>query len=114
MRHGCPCYDRSDGDPPERTPHVEAVRRRDPENDEERQPCGAALFVQMNPGDVLLSQGITPQVPSALRGLTSVFGMGTGVTLSPWSPETCCQWVWTQRTPEQARAIVYESKPSAD
>ena len=25
-------------------------------------------------------------VPSALTGLTSVFGMGTGVTPSPWSP----------------------------
>ena len=39
-------------------------------------------------GDVLLSQGISPQVPSALRGLTSVFGMGTGVTLSLWSPKS--------------------------
>ncbi len=57
-------------------------------------------------GGVLLSQGISPQVPSALRGLTSVFGMGTGVTLSPWPPETCCQLGCTQRTPEQARAIV--------
>lgn len=36
----------------------------------------------MKSGGVLLSQGISPQVPSALRGLTSVFGMGTGVTLS--------------------------------
>ncbi len=39
-------------------------------------------------GDVLLSQGITPQVPSALTGLTSVFEMGTGVTLSLWSPKS--------------------------
>ena len=31
-------------------------------------------------GGVLLSQGISPQVPSALVGLTAVFGMGTGVT----------------------------------
>ena len=38
-------------------------------------------------GDVLLSQGASPQVPSALTGLTSVFGMGTGVTLSLWSPK---------------------------
>ena len=29
--------------------------------------------------DVLLSQGAAPQVSSALRNLTSVFGMGTGV-----------------------------------
>ena len=30
------------------------------------------------PGSVLLSRGLSPQVPSALEGLTSVFGMGTG------------------------------------
>ena len=39
-------------------------------------------------GGVLLSQGIFPQVPSALTGLTSVFGMGTGVTLSLWPPKS--------------------------
>ena len=39
-------------------------------------------------GDVLLSQGVSPQVPSALAGLTAVFGMGTGVAPPPWSPET--------------------------
>ena len=39
------------------------------------------------PGDVLLSQGVAPQVPSALVGLTAVFGMGTGVAPPPWSPE---------------------------
>ncbi len=39
-------------------------------------------------GDVLLSQGDTPQVPSALAGLTSVFGMGTGVAPPLWPPET--------------------------
>src|SRR5690349_19831913 len=33
---------------------------------------------------------VTPSltVPSALRGLTAVFGMGTGVSPSPWRPET--------------------------
>ena len=41
-----------------------------------------------NPGGVLLSQGATPQVPSALAGLTAVFGMGTGVSPPPWPPET--------------------------
>ena len=39
-------------------------------------------------GGVLLSQGVAPQVPSALAVLTSVFGMGTGVTLPPWPPES--------------------------
>ncbi len=39
------------------------------------------------PGNVLLSQGDSPQLPSALRSLTSVFGMGTGVTFSPLLPD---------------------------
>ena len=38
-------------------------------------------------GSVLLSRAVSSQVPSALKGLTSVFGMGTGGTLSPLSPE---------------------------
>ena len=42
-------------------------------------------------GGVLLSQGRSSQVPSALEGLTSVFGMGTGVTPPLWPPKTCCQ-----------------------
>jgi hypothetical protein len=40
------------------------------------------------PGGVLLSQGVAPQVPSALVGLTSVFGMGTGVAPPLWPPGT--------------------------
>ena len=35
--------------------------------------------------DDLLSQGAAPQVPSALKSLTAVFGMGTGVTSLPSS-----------------------------
>ena len=38
-------------------------------------------------GNFLLSQVVTNQVPSALRGLTSVFGMGTGVSLLLSSPD---------------------------
>ena len=45
-------------------------------------------FNEINSGDALLSQAVSRQVPSALAVLTSVFGMGTGVTLPPWSPET--------------------------
>ena len=41
----------------------------------------------MESGDDLLSRAVSSQVPSALRGLTSVFGMGTGGTLLPLSPE---------------------------
>jgi hypothetical protein len=63
-------------------------------------------------GGVLLSQGFSPQVPSALTGLTSVFGMGTGVTLSLWPPEISCQRVLSHsRTPEQARAVNPSPRP---
>ena len=34
-------------------------------------------------GGVLLSQGVSAQVPSALKGLTAGFGMGPGVSPSP-------------------------------
>ena len=39
------------------------------------------------PGSDLLSHQVALAVPSALRGLTSVFGMGTGVSPSLWPPE---------------------------
>ena len=39
-----------------------------------------------NPGLVLLSHGIESVVPSALEGLTAVFGMGTGVAPPPLRP----------------------------
>ena len=38
-------------------------------------------------GNVLLSRAVSRQVPSALRSLTSVFGMGTGGTSSLLSPD---------------------------
>ena len=38
-------------------------------------------------GNVLFSRAVSSQVLSALRGLTSVFGMGTGGSLSPLPPE---------------------------
>ena len=40
----------------------------------------------ITPGDVLLSHAVSSAVPSGLRGLTAVFGMGTGVTPSLGSP----------------------------
>ena len=51
-------------------------------------------------GSDLLSQGVSPQVPSALKGLTSVFGMGTGVSPSLLPPEIViytlktAQWIF--------------------
>ncbi len=37
-------------------------------------------------GDDVLSHRVAPAVPSARRGLTTVFGMGTGVALAPLPP----------------------------
>ena len=41
----------------------------------------------VNPGGDLLSHTVTSAVPSALLGLTSVFGMGTGGTPTLKPPE---------------------------
>src|ERR1044072_235345 len=51
-----------------------------------RTKCSRGL-VRINPGDFLLSHAVSRAVPSAPAGLTSVFGMGTGVTLPTKSPE---------------------------
>ena len=51
-----------------------------------KEPPLRGLFLEKSGGD-LLSQGVSPQVPSALAGLTSVFGMGTGVTPPLKPPE---------------------------
>ena len=54
--------------------------------------CG--LSTQFNPGDYRLSHKVPLAVPWALEGLTTVFGMGTGVTPPVRSPETCQeQWL---------------------
>ena len=44
--------------------------------------------ILLESGGDLLSRAVSSQVPSALKGLTSVFGMGTGGTPSPLPPET--------------------------
>ena len=46
---------------------------------------GADSF--LGSGSVLLSRAVSSQVPSALKGLTSVFGMGTGGSPLPLPPE---------------------------
>jgi hypothetical protein len=45
------------------------------------------LRFRLLPGNVLLSQEPSLQVPSALEGLTVVFGMGTCVSPPPSSPD---------------------------
>ena len=47
----------------------------------------AFLLLHVDSGGDLLSRAVTSQVPSALKGLTAVFGMGTGGTPSSLSPE---------------------------
>ena len=50
--------------------------------------CSAIeLLRNMESGSDLLSRAVTSQVPSAHKGLTSVFGMGTGGSPSPLPPE---------------------------
>ena len=56
-------------------------------NDKSPGPFWPRAFAEKESGGDLLSQGESPQVPSALAGLTSVFGMGTGVTPPLWPPE---------------------------
>ena len=56
--------------------HIEAQRKTDPNN----------WVCFLKTGNVLLSQAASHQVSSALRSLTSVFEMGTGVTSSLLSP----------------------------
>ena len=46
----------------------------------------AAGLVQRGAGNGLLSRGLATGVPSALSGLTTVFGMGTGVAPTLESP----------------------------
>src|SRR3954470_19123932 len=52
----------------------------------ENRPRGAVF---RRTGGDLLSQGVAPQVPSAQRGLTALFGMGRGVSLSLSRHQIC-------------------------
>ncbi len=53
-----------------------------------KKPPASAGGFQFNLGNVLLSHTLARAVPSGLGGLTSVFGMGTGGSLSLQSPKT--------------------------
>ena len=120
-----------DGAPPRLFPAPSELRRRsgeggtagDPTGRRDEAPpplTGAGPRSHEYSGDVLLSQGESPQVPSALAGLTSVFGMGTGVTPPLWPPETVlnCGRPPTRGDLPCERSIastsVNVSKPSAD
>ena len=51
---------------------------------------GNQRFPHLDSGSDLISRAVSSQVPSALRGLTAVFGMGTGGSLLPLPPEMVC------------------------
>ena len=55
------------------------------------------------PGDDLLSHRVAPAVPSALEGLTSVFGMGTGVAPPLGSPGNCSEYLTNGTTQNAVR-----------
>ena len=54
-------------------------------------------------GDVLLSHPVTRAVPSAQKGLASGFGMGPGVSPSPWPPKRYGDVGQFDRTPRTAQ-----------
>ena len=66
--------------------------------------------VSLCSGDVLLSQAVAHQVSSALRSLTSVFEMGTGVASSLLSPQVAESAAFT--VPSKLNNITKFSKPS--
>jgi hypothetical protein len=67
----------------------------------------SAWASELIPGSDLLSHAPARAVPSAVAGLTSVFGMGTGVTLLLWPPGNLVSGV-----PAPARDASYgEGKP---
>ena len=49
------------------------------------------LPLPVDPGNFLLSQAVPSSVPSAFGGLTSVFGMGTGVSIMLSLPDLLFQ-----------------------
>jgi hypothetical protein len=53
--------------------------RAGPEREEAPSPRGPGASLRESPTVALLSHRGSPAVPSPKRGLTSVFGMGTGV-----------------------------------
>src|SRR5690606_30330066 len=59
------------------------------QENERRPGCvGTTLVWKSEAGGDVLSHPVARAVPSALRGLTTVFGMGTGGSPAPWPPAT--------------------------
>src|ERR1700744_1554759 len=60
---------------------------------ETQKPAPRSGLLPCYAGDHLISHTLSRAVPSAQRGLTSVFGMGTGGTLAVWSPANLRRFV---------------------
>ena len=54
---------------------------------ETKKPTPAGMGYEEKSGSVLLSHWATPAVPSAQEDLTTLFGMGRGVSPPLWPPE---------------------------
>ena len=65
-------------------------------------------------GGDLLSQGVSPQVPSALAVFTAVFGMGTGVSPPQLPPETYEIVGAPEDSKVSTSMLKKDPKPSAD
>lgn len=63
-------------------------------------------------GSVLFSRAVSSQVLSALRGLTSVFGMGTGGALQLSSPETFLRGALPRFSSASLRSLRFRSASS--
>jgi hypothetical protein len=76
------------GNSPRRNPAAETslTETLGPDNAVEAAPCWERPQLKMS-GSVLLSHAVPRAVPSALKGLTSGFGMEPGVSPSPWPPK---------------------------
>ena len=58
-------------------------------------------------GNDLLSHAASRAVPSALEGLTSEFGMGSGMALPVWSPAPCFGGAGFRPSRDQNKRIRY-------
>ena len=66
-----------------------------------KRPSRLLLMAVIYVGDDLLSHALSRTVQSALRGLTSVFGMGTGISHAVKSPASLTWPVWRALDPKR-------------
>src|SRR5271155_4022609 len=73
-------------------------------------PTNRSGLLNFNPGSDLRSHAVTSAVSSALRGLTSVFGMGTGVTPAVRPPGNLIRRERTRTEFFKSRILRFEKK----